>query len=341
MSAAAALQLALTTDGEIAAINLESARRHAWARFLQNPALPRVAESIVDMEQLALQFTGDVQSLDRLEILAVRFVEVDVSHRVALIQAEVASAGHCFADARAHLARAASLGAPREDIERQMLAVDQACGVALHSVLEARRRIAASGRIEDLVPLAALLADLAFFEEADAVYRRALQDYDGASPFPPAWACFQLGMLWGELAPEPDLDLAATRYCRALGYLPGYVHTRVHLAEIDASQGRLLEAEALLRPALASGDPEAPWRLSEVLSAQGRWEEAATHLDAARAGFETLMAKHPLAFADHAAEFYAGSGNNLARALELAQANAANRPTRRALRQVEEIAARI
>ena len=47
---------------------------------------------------------------------------------------------------------------------------------------------------------------------------------------------------------------------------------------------------------------------------------------------------HPLAFADHAAEFYAGSGNDCRRALELARANLANRPTRRALKQVQTIA---
>jgi hypothetical protein len=45
-----------------------------------------------------------------------------------------------------------------------------------------------------------------------------------------------------------------------------------------------------------------------------------------------------LAFADHAAEFYAGSGNDRRRALELARANVANRPTRRAVNQAHAIA---
>jgi hypothetical protein len=47
---------------------------------------------------------------------------------------------------------------------------------------------------------------------------------------------------------------------------------------------------------------------------------------------------HLLAFADHAAEFYAGSGNDRRRALELARANAANRPTLRAITQAQAIA---
>jgi tetratricopeptide (TPR) repeat protein len=144
-------------------------------------------------------------------------------------------------------------------------------------------------------------------------------------------------MLWGELVPVPDPNLAALWYRRAIAYLPGYVKARVHLAEICASQGRPGDAEALLRPALSSGDPEVRWRLADALIVTKRFEEARTELDAARFGFNELLGKHLLAFADHAAEFYAGSGNDCRRALELAHVNAANRPTRRAVRQAHEI----
>ena len=146
---------------------------------------------------------------------------------------------HRFDDARGHLARAALMGAPCEAIERHALTIDQACGVELDAVLAARRRIAmASGRLEDLVPLGAVLADLERFAEADTIYRQAFYSYDDISPFPLAWVCFQLGMLWGELVPVPDPNLAALWYRRAIAYLPGYVKARVHLAEIYASQGR-------------------------------------------------------------------------------------------------------
>jgi tetratricopeptide (TPR) repeat protein len=328
------------TDGEIAAINLESARRRAWARFAQDARLPGVAEAIVYNENLAAQFLGDLDALDRLETLAKQFARADNSFRASLVQAEVASAVHRFADARDHLGRAASMGAPREEIDHHLLSIDQACGRDLDAVLAARRRIAAaSGRLEDLVPLGAVLADLERFAEADAAYRQALSSYDDVSPFPLAWACFQLGMLWGELVPVPDLNLAAFWYRHAIGYLPGYVKARVHLAEIYASQDQAHEAEALLAPALASRDPEVRWRLADVLIARERFEEAKTQLDATRIGYEELLGRHPLAFADHAAEFYAGSGNDRGRALELARVNVANRPTRRAVKQLETIAA--
>jgi len=205
-------------------------------------------------------------------------------------------------------------------------------------VLAARRRNATtSGRLEDLLPLGAVLADLERYSEADAVYRRALYAYDNISPFPLAWVCFQLGMLWGELVPATDPNIAASWYERAIVYLPGYVKARVHLAEIYASEGQTEDAEALLLPALSSGDPEVHWRLADALIVQRRFEERERQLDAARSGFEDLLEKHLLAFADHAAEFYAGSGNDYRRALELARANVSNRPTRRAIKQMHAI----
>ena len=327
------------TDGEIAAINLESARRRAWARFAQDPHTPGVAQAIVDSERLAAQFLGDLGALDRLETLASEFARVDASFRASLVHAEVASTLHRFDDARGHLARAALMGGPCETIERHALAIDQACGVKLEAVLAARLRIAAaSSRLEDLVPLGAVLADLERFAEADAVYRQALYSYDDVSPFALAWGCFQLGLLWGECVPAPKPTFAALWYRRAVAYLPGYVKARVHLAEIYASQDQIGEAEALLLPVLASRDPEVRWRLADVLAAQQRFAEAETQLEAARSGFEKLLREHPLALADHAAEFYASSGNNCRRALELACANATNRPTRLALKQVQAIA---
>src|SRR5262245_55531048 len=260
------------TDGEIAAINLESARRRAWARFAHDPRLPGTAEAIVYNENLAAQFLGDLDALERLEALATQFARADDSFRSALVQAEVASTVHRFADAREHLARAASLGAPRDEVDRHLLSIDQACGVEPDAVLAARRRIAAaSGRLEDLVPLGAVLADLERFADADAVYRQAFSSYEDVSPFPLAWVCFQLGMLWGELVPVPDSDRAALWYRRAITYLPGYVKARVHLSEICMSQGQSGEAEALLVPALSRPDPEVRWRLASVLIAPGRF----------------------------------------------------------------------
>lgn len=330
------------TDGEIAAINLESARRRAWARFAQNPRDPGIAYAVLDNERLAAQFLGDLEALDRLDVAAYEFTRVDHSYRAALVQAEVASALHCFDEARSHLARAALMGAPRDEIKCQLLTIDQACGVNLDAVLAERSDIAAANaRPENLVPFAAVLADVERFAEADDVYQRAFFSHDGISPFPPAWVCFQLGMMWGEVVPEPDLDLATVWYRRAIAYVPGYVKARAHLAEISASQGHFDEAESLLLPALSSNDPEIRWCLAGTLAARGEVQESEQQLEAARLGFERLLKRHPLAFADHAAAFYAADGNDTPRALELALVNAANRPTRRAKELVQTVTMRV
>jgi hypothetical protein len=88
------------------------------------------------------------------------------------------------------------------------------------------------------------------------IYRQAFYSYDSISPFPLAWVCFQLGMLWGELLPLPEQNVAALWYQRTIAYLPDYVKARVHPAEIYMSQGRTGEAEALLLRVLSSRDPE-------------------------------------------------------------------------------------
>jgi tetratricopeptide (TPR) repeat protein len=329
-----------TTDGEIAAANLNSARLRSWSRLDQDPLRAGAAEAVLEYEQLTAQYVGDLSALDRMETLAERLVQLDsCSARTALIQAQVASALHRFSDARHYLAQATLGGAPSADVKRISLSIDQACGLHLEEVLDERRRIVArSGRFEERVALGALLADIGEFNDADETYRQGLREFQDVSPFPVAWVCFQLGMLWGEVVPEPQLARAEHWYRKATVSLPCYVRARVHLAEILSATGRTSEAEATLRPALASGDPEASWRLADVLHAEGIVTESALYLQAARSGFKELLGKHLLAFADHGAEFYIGSGGEPLRALELAQLNLENRPTLRAYEQTHAIA---
>jgi tetratricopeptide (TPR) repeat protein len=329
-----------TTDGEIAVINLDSSRLRSWSRFFQNPLQPGTAEIVIEHEQLTAQFVGDVFALDRLESLAKQLVQLDPgSARTALVQAQVAATMHQFSDARHHLAQASIGGAPSAEARRLQLSIDQACGIALDAVLDERSRLAKqSGRLEDLVALGALLADLREFTEADRAYRQGLRQYRDVSPFAPAWVCFQLGVLWGELMPVHQTAQAAYWYRKALEHLPRYTKARVHLAEIYSAWDRLHDAEVLLEPALSSGDPEVHWRLADVMTAQGRSTEADARMQAAKSGFEVILSRHLLAFADHGAEFYAGSGGDLARAFELARINVANRPTLRAFEQAYGIA---
>jgi tetratricopeptide (TPR) repeat protein len=175
--------------------------------------------------------------------------------------------------------------------------------------------------------------------DADRIYGQALEVCRDVSPFPVVWVCFQLGMLWGELVPEPQAARAARWYRTAIERFPSYTKARVHLAEIYCSSGQAGDAEAVLIPAISSGDPEVGRRLADALASQKRYAEAEVHMQAARFGFEALLERHLLAFADHGAEFFAGSGNDWRRALDLARVNVANRPTLRAFEQAHDIAA--
>jgi tetratricopeptide (TPR) repeat protein len=320
------------TDGEIAVNNLESARQRAWSRFWRDPLGLGIAEYIVEQEQLTAQFVGDSSSLDRLGMLTNNLDRIDAeSARTALIHAQVASMTHRFADARSYLAKAAASREPCDVADRLSLSIDQACGTRLESLLEIRHSMAgASGHLEDIVPLGALLADLGKFDEADRIYRRGLTEYCGASPFAVAWTCFQLGVLWGELVPEVQTDRAALWYRKAIEYLPCYLKARVHLAEIYLRCGRANDAEELLYPVVSIGDPEVFWRLADLLFAMRRFGDAEVYMGAARSGFEFLLRKHLLAFADHAAEFYLSGDCDVQRAFELASINLTNRQTLRA-----------
>ena len=294
----------------------------------------------MEQEQLTAQFVGDLTALDRLQLLVATLHKADAtSGQVALVSAHVAWVLHRFAEARGHLSRAARLGAPSEAIHRLSTTIDQACGTNLDGVLETRRRAAReSGKLEDLIPLGALLADLGEVADADKVYRRALWAYDDVSPFAVALVCFQLGVLWGECAADRRPDIAEQWYRHAIGYVPSYPKARVHLSEIYTDTGRIAEAEALLRPIASCGDPEVAWRLAEAMSSLDKRAEAHRQMESARRGFAALLDHHLLAFADHGAEFFAGSGNDPRRALELAQINLQNRPTLRAFEHAYYIA---
>lgn len=78
-------------------------------------------------------------------------------------------------------------------------------------------------------------------------------------------------------------------------------------------------------------EPEALALLGELRVRTGDSLGGRSQLFQARRLFESLLTRHPLAFADHAAKFYLGSGNDAERAWQLAKMNLANRETRASL----------
>jgi tetratricopeptide (TPR) repeat protein len=328
------------TDGDLFTINLNSSLSHQRALYQHYPDRLRAVESILDAESNLAQFFGDYSSLDRMKDLADRLLRTQPeAASTYLIAARVNSARHLFAQANDNLMCAQSLGVQVQEFERIDLGLQQALGHNLEKVLQARECLAEqSWSVGNLVPLGAVLADLGRVDAAHAVYLDALRACNGLSPLGPAWACFQLGFLCGELQAESDIEQAAYWYAQALRYLPGYTHAAVHLAEIHIESHSFGEARKLLESVLHSGDPEVRWRLSDLCAAQGHDNDATTQNKIAATMYEELLSRHELAFADHAAEFYLGSGANPDRALQLALVNLSNRFTRRACTMAIEAA---
>lgn len=320
------------TDGEIFNRNLESSLEQAWFIFHAHPERTGTLDAILDGESIRSQFFGDYSSLDRLVSLSAYLLEkksnLASSH---LFSAQVNSSRHLFATAQVHVSQAKSLGADHAICSRIQLGIDQALGINLELVLDQRLRVASKeSTFENLIPLGALLADLGRFAEAHDTYTKALTSYRELSPIGLAWAFFQLGFLWGELVSEPDLEKASYYYSKAVDYLPGYTHATVHLAEIQMENGKLDRARELLSSVVGSGDPEVRWRMSELFAKEGNTQASVNELEVAKFMYEDLLTRHELAFADHAAEFYLGSGHDPQKALKLANANLVNRKTPRA-----------
>jgi tetratricopeptide (TPR) repeat protein len=136
---------------------------------------------------------------------------------------------------------------------------------------------------------------------------------------------FQRGAL---LERQGDRAGAKTYFEEAHAILPGFAHPAVHLAGLETPEAAL----EILEPIVGkTDDPQVDAAYADALRRVGRAEDAKAPLARAQARYEELLQKHPLAFADHAAQFYMGLGHDPARALVLARQNAGNRPTEPAL----------
>jgi tetratricopeptide (TPR) repeat protein len=172
-------------------------------------------------------------------------------------------------------------------------------------------------------------AAVGHIEEADRLYDAALHDLDTTSPFPAAAVWFARGLMWSEQAGDPRRG--AAMYALALREVPSYVPANLHLAELDAARGDTDDALAHLERIVAiSRDPESLALLGTLHRRAGDAARGAQEIAQARARFEDLLQRHPLAFADHAAEFYLDAGADPERALYWARINLLARETRRA-----------
>ena len=87
--------------------------------------------------------------------------------------------------------------------------------------------------------------------------------------------------------------------------MPLYAQAQDHLAEVEAELGEVDCAISRLRSlAASSDDPDHAAQLARILVDAGHEDESRRWRRMAAARYDELIASHPEAFADHAAEFW-------------------------------------
>jgi tetratricopeptide (TPR) repeat protein len=283
----------------------------------------------IGVEELLLvrsRFLGDYDALERASSLGERRF---ATGRELLLRARTRSAVHRFADALADLDAAAQVGVKADQVASLRASILVATGHAAEAVPLLEEGLRRHPGYASRAALAGAYAVLGRFSDADRLYIRALRDLDTTLPFPYAWIYFARGLMWGEQA--GDRARAEAMYARAIKFVPEFVAANIHLAELEVAGGDSQSAAARLEHfAQSSNEPEAIALLGVLHMEKGDTIRGKLEIAQARQRYESLLARYPLAFADHAAEFYLGPGADAERAWMLAQQNLANRQTDRA-----------
>ncbi|MGZ3427961.1 MAG: tetratricopeptide repeat protein, partial [Polyangia bacterium] len=228
---------------------------------------------------------------------------------------------HRFAEASADLDAAAAHGASPERVDGARAAIWSATGQEQEALAIRARLATARPELGTLAAEAMSLAALGRVSEAERRFIEAQARFRDVTPLPIAALYFQAGLV-EERAGRPSS--ARELYEAARARLPDHAQATAHLATLLAASGRRAQAVALLRPLVAvSDDPEYAGTLAGLVGG----DEAARLRAQAGKRYDALIARHPEAFADHAARFWLAAGAQPRKALPLAERNLLLRPT--------------
>lgn len=298
-------------DGEIA-----DAEKHAAAgEERSRRALPAL---LIDRAS----FMGTLDDYDRADELSAKNVTLSPDDgSVHMTRAHVLSALHRFADALAEIDIALAHKQEPEEAARARATIFLATG-----------RCAEAAPIWPAMPYATDMAGRAVMEQrlghpelAETLFERARLEFRDVSPVRFAWMDFERARAFER---EGDTVHARAYLEDALEVLPEYAHAAVHAALVEPPD----KALAILAPVeKRASDPDVWAAHADALRRAKRDAEAAPFVEKARVRIGELLAKHPEAFADHAARFFLGAGGDVKRALELAKGAAANAPSEETL----------
>jgi tetratricopeptide (TPR) repeat protein len=320
---------AMVTDGTIALRNLEAQIEglQPEAALCRAPVDERVR--LIDLLALRGSILGTIADYERAQELADRLVHGAITAAPAFfVRAQARALFHRFADALEDLEVAERLGADADVVNRERAAVFQALGRYDEAFAIREEAAHRSPSFESLGALTTLHAERGDTDRAVRLHAESVRRYRGISPLPLAMLDFQLGTMWMH---EGQLDRARDHLIAACRYVPAYAPAQGHFAEVEAELCHFDLAIALLIPlATTSDDPDYAAQLARICAQAGYPDDARYWRQHAAERYDELIALHPEAFADHAADFWLGAGAEPEKALRLARMNFAIRKTPRA-----------
>lgn len=318
-----------TTDGSIALINLDAQIYGRETNVRSDRATVEDEAALIELITLRGLILGRVTDYERAEECAERLSRDQPTSGAAFrARARTRATFHRFAEALDDLQVAELHLSQSGELSGERAAIFQALGRYDEALVIRQETADVRPSFETLAALAGLQAERGEIEIAEQLFLESRGRYCGVSPFPLALLNFQRGLMWMNYG---GLDDARTSFEAARRLIPRYAPAQGHLAEVEAELGDIDSAISRLFPlARSSEDPDYAAQLARILLEAGRTEEARDWSRWAGMAYDELVARHPLAFADHAAEFWLDVGNDPKKALPLAKLNFENRKTPRA-----------
>jgi tetratricopeptide (TPR) repeat protein len=318
-----------TTAGSLAMVNLQAQIDGRQRQALAGGLDVGGQAELIELVTLRGHVLGSIADYEWAQARAEQLTHDRPADGVALIaRARTRATFHRFADALHDLDEAGRLGADSAVVDCERAAVLQAVGRYDEALTFMREAVKRRADLASVAALASLCAESGDIDRAEHLFDESRESYRGVSPIPLAQLHFQRAKMW---IAQRDLPRARSWLDAAIRRLPAYAAAQGHLAEVEAALGETDSAIARLLPlTTSSDDPDYPAQLARILAEVGRTEEAREWRARAATRYDELDARHPEAFADHAAEFWLDAGADPRRALSLARRNLEVRQTPRA-----------
>jgi len=320
---------AVATHGAIALLNLEAQIEGLEPNATSSRLGVEERVWLIDLLALRGSILSRIADYERaLELSRLLVRDATTEAAAFLARARTRAVFHRFRDALDDLDAAERLAADTESVDRERAAVFQGLGRYQEACAIREKDVRRCPSFESLGALTTLCAERGDTERAERLHAESVRRYRGVSPLPLATLDFQLGVMWMH---EGQLDRAQDHLIAARRYVPAYAPAQGHFAEVEAELSHFDLAIALLIPlAATSDDPDYAAQLARICADAGYPDDARYWRERAAARYAELIAVHPEAFADHAAEFWLAAGGDPRKALPLARMNLEIRKTPRA-----------